>query len=451
MTLNTKHQKIFDEFMNGIVARNPAQPEFHQAVHEVAATVIPAIDKHPQLANTRILDRITEPDRIIIFPIMWEDDNGNMNINRGYRVQFNNAIGPYKGGLRFHPSVNISIFKFLGFEQIFKNALTTLPMGGAKGGSDFNPKGRSDSEVRRFCQEFMTELQRHIGADIDIPAGDIGVGARELGYLFGHYKKLRNVWDGGMTGKGLNYGGSQIRTEATGYGLIYFLDEMMKANNLSLEGKTATVSGSGNVSLYAMQKLEHLGAKAITASDSSGFVHDPDGINGEKLEWLRDLKENRRGRVSEYAEKFGCEFFAGQRPWNVPCDLALPCATENEIDSKDAANLVKNGVIAVAEGANMPTPFDAIRVFRDAGVLYAPSKATNAGGVAVSGLEQSQNSMRLSWPRDQVDQRLREIMTQIHATCAEHGASEPNINYVMGANVAGFLKVADAMVTCGYV
>jgi glutamate dehydrogenase (NADP+) len=392
---------------------------------------------------------MTEPDRVITFRVCWEDDEGNVRVNRGYRVQCNNAIGPYKGGLRFHHDVTLGTLKFLSFEQTFKNSLTGLPMGGAKGGSDFNPKGKSDSEVMRFCQAFMTQLSRHIGADIDIPAGDIGVGAREIGYLFGQHKRLTNEFTGVLTGKGLEYGGSLVRQEATGYGAVYFLEDMLKEKGESLDGKTAVISGSGNVATFAAKKLMALGAKVVTLSDSSGYIHDPDGLNQEKLDYILELKNVRRGRISEYAEQYGVEFHAGKRPWEVACDVALPCATQNEINKEEAELLVKNGCIAVSEGANMPTEDDAVEVFQKAKIMYAPSKAANAGGVAVSGLEMSQNSARISWTEDDLNKQLREIMANIHNRCLEHGREGDYIDYVRGANIAGFIKVADAMLAYG--
>ncbi|MCZ6465524.1 MAG: NADP-specific glutamate dehydrogenase [Proteobacteria bacterium] len=444
--------KEIEGFMAGLVKRNPGEPEFQQAVHEVARDIIPFEIDHLDYKDAHILERMTEPDRIIIFRGAWEDDQGNVRVNRGTRVQFNNAIGPYKGGIRFHPSVTLSVLKFLGFEQTFKNSLTTLPMGGAKGGANFNPKGKSDREVMRFCQSFMTELSRHIGATVDIPAGDIGVGAREVSYLFGQYKRIRNEFTGALTGKGLAFGGSLIRTEATGYGCVYFAREMLARRSDGLRGKTCTISGSGNVALYTAQKLIELGAKVVTLSDSSGFVHDPDGIDEEKLRYVTDLKTVQRGRISEYANAYGCEFHQGKRPWDVPCDLAFPCATQNEIDRDDASALLKGGVQAVVEGANMPSSLDAIQAFQNARILYGPSKAANAGGVAVSGLEQTQNAMRLSWSREEVDRQLREIMAKIHAQCVHWGGdgdTNSYVNYVRGANIAGFVKVADAMLAYG--
>jgi glutamate dehydrogenase (NADP+) len=440
------------EFMTGLERRNPHEVEFHQAAREVAESVLPFIAQHPKYSEARILERMTEPDRIVIFRVTWEDDQGRVRANRAWRVQFNNAIGPYKGGLRFHPSVNQSILKFLGFEQVFKNSLTGLPMGGAKGGANFNPKGKSDSEIMRFCQSLMTELHRHIGESTDIPAGDIGVGAREISFMFGQYKRIVNRWVGVMTGKGLSYGGSLIRREATGYGAVYFLNSMLQHQGDGLEGRICTVSGSGNVAQYAIEKLLDLGAKVVTASDSDGFVYDKDGIDHEKLAWLMDLKEVRRGRIREYAEHFGCDYIDGERPWSVPCDVALPCATQNEISAAEADVLIKNDVKAVAEGANMPTELAGVHAFINAKVLFAPGKAANAGGVAVSGLEQSQNALRLSWSREEVDARLSSIMGKIHDQCVEHGNSGGDyINYIKGANIAGFVKVADAMLAQGYV
>jgi glutamate dehydrogenase (NADP+) len=452
MTLHPEIQRELDEFMANLAVRNPGETEFHQAVHEVAESLMPFLREHPHYAEEQILERMTEPDRVVIFRVTWEDDQGKLNVNRAWRVQFNNSIGPYKGGMRFHPSVTLSVLKFLGFEQVFKNSLTTLPMGGGKGGSNFDPKGRSDREVMRFCHSLMIELHRHIGEDTDVPAGDIGVGAREISYLFGQYKRLANRFTGILTGKGLSFGGSLVRTEATGYGCVYFAENMLATRGDGLENKTATVSGSGNVSLYAIQKLAERGATVVTASDSGGFIYDPDGIRDEKLQWLRELKERRRGRISEYAEKYGCEYHEGKRPWSVPCELAFPCATQNEIDLGDAKSLLGNGVVAVVEGANMPSELDAARLFQQHQLLYGPAKAANAGGVAVSGLEQSQNAMRISWSREEVDSRLQKIMTEIHDRCREHGANgNGTSNYVKGANIAGFIKVADAMLAYGAV
>jgi glutamate dehydrogenase (NADP+) len=439
-------------FMRKIKKRNPGEKEFHQAVHEVVETLMPFILENPKYADAHILERLTEPDRIIIFRVTWEDDRGELHVNRAWRVQFNNSIGPYKGGMRFHTSVNQSVLKFLGFEQIFKNSLTTLPMGGAKGGSNFDPKGKSDREVMRFCHSLMIELHRHVGEDTDVPAGDIGVGAREISYMFGQYKRLSNKFTGVLTGKGLTFGGSLIRTEATGYGCIYFTQEMLATRGDDVRGKVAVVSGSGNVALYAIEKLIELGAKVVTASDSGGYIYDEDGITQEKLEWLKDLKTVRRGRISEYADEFGCVYHEGKRPWAVPCQLAFPCATQNEINMTDAQMLVDNGVIAVAEGANMPTDLEGVKVFLDAGILFGPAKAANAGGVAVSGLEQSQNSLRMSWSREEVDTRLKGIMANIHQKCVQYGTEKTGyINYVKGANIGGFVKVADAMIAYGAV
>ncbi len=445
-------KKEIDRFMKGLVKRNPNEKEFHQAVHEVAESIIPFVQDHDKYRRGFILERMTEPDRVIMFRVSWEDDKGNIRANRAFRVQFNNSIGPYKGGMRFHPSVNLSVLKFLGFEQTFKNSLTGLPMGGAKGGANFNPKGKSDREVMRFCHSLMVELARHIGEDTDVPAGDIGVGAREISYMFGMYKRMENRFTGILTGKGLAFGGSLVRTEATGYGAVYFMEQMLAERGEGFSGRRCVVSGSGNVALYCIQKLGELGAIPVTASDSGGFVYDKDGITGEKFEFLRVLKEVKRGRISEYAEKFGCEYHAGQTPWSVACDLAFPCATQNELTGEDAKELVKNGVKAIAEGANMPTLPEGVEVLKAAKVLFAPGKASNAGGVAVSGLEQSQNSLRISWSRDEVDGHLRKIMTGIHQKCVDYGReADGHVNYVKGANIAGFVKVADAMLAYGIV
>ena len=439
-----------DEFMYGVVKRNPGEEEFHQAVKEVAADVLPFVADKPKYKEWEIMRRIAEPDRAVMFRVTWMDDNGNIRVNRGYRVQNNNAIGPYKGGIRFHPSVTLSVLKFLAFEQTFKNSLTGLPMGGGKGGADFNPKGKSDGEVMRFCQSFMTELVRYIGPDTDVPAGDIGVGAREIGYMFGQYKRLTNSFVGVLTGKGMEFGGSLIRTEATGYGAVYFMQNMLEAQSNSVEGKTCVISGSGNVATHAVEKINDLGGKAVTLSDSSGFIFDPAGINAEKLAWIKDLKNVRRGRISEYADEFGCEFHEG-RPWGVECDLAFPCATQNEIDEGEAKTLVSNNCIGVSEGANMPTVLGGIEIFKDAKIMYGPSKAANAGGVAVSGLEMSQNSARIAWKEEELQKLLRDIMKDIHDNCAEYGAEGKHINYVKGANIAGFIKVANAMMAYGVV
>ncbi|MBL4721058.1 MAG: NADP-specific glutamate dehydrogenase [Alphaproteobacteria bacterium] len=438
-------------FMEGVTRRNPGEPEFHQAVKEVAANIIPYIQDKPIYQEMQILERMSEPDRVIIFRVCWEDDNGNVRVNRGYRVQFNNSIGPYKGGIRFHPSVTLSVLKFLGFEQTFKNSLTGLPMGGAKGGADFNPKGKSNNEVMRFCQSFMTELHRHIGEDTDVPAGDIGVGAREIGFMFGQYKRLTNDFVGVLTGKGLEFGGSLIRTEATGYGAVYFADNMLNRIGDSVKGKSCVVSGSGNVATYAAEKILQLGGKVLTLSDSGGFVHDPDGIDEEKLEFIKDLKQVRRGRISEYVETYKGATFHEGRPWGVTCDIALPCATQNEVSEAEAKTLLANGVTVVSEGANMPTVQDGIDAFIHSKILFAPSKAANAGGVAVSGLEMSQNSARISWDEEELQKLLKSIMLSIHDSCVEYGAEGEHINYMKGANVAGFIKVADAMIAYGVV
>lgn len=439
-------------FMDSVKARNANEPEFLQAVEEVAETVIPFMQENPKYNSAKLLERIVEPERVIMFRVPWTDAEGNVQVNRGYRVEFNSAIGPYKGGLRFHPSVNLSILKFLGFEQIFKNSLTTLPMGGGKGGSDFDPKGKTDNEVMRFCQSFMTELARHIGPDTDVPAGDIGVGGREIGYMFGQYKRLRNEFTGVLTGKGATWGGSLIRPEATGYGTVYFAEEMLKETNDSFNGKTVVISGSGNVAQYACEKATELGAKVVTLSDSKGYIHDPEGIDAEKLAWIMDLKNVRRGRISEYADEYSsATFYAGERPWGVKCDIALPCATQNELNGEEAKALVSNGCKCVAEGANMPSTPEAIEIFHDSKILFAPGKASNAGGVATSGLEMSQNSLRLSWSREEVDGRLHQIMKDIHSACVKYGKEGDQVNYVKGANIAGFVKVADAMLDQGIV
>ncbi|NOY83389.1 MAG: NADP-specific glutamate dehydrogenase [Nitrospirae bacterium] len=440
-----------ETFMNGLIKRNPGELEFHQAVREVAESVIPYILSHSKYEHAGIFQRMTEPDRSIIFRVVWEDDKKNIRINKGYRVQFNNAIGPYKGGLRFHPSVNLSILKFLGFEQTFKNSLTTLPLGAGKGGSDFNPKGKSEREIMRFCQAFMTELSHHIGPHLDVPAGDIGVGSREISFMFGQYKRLKHEFSGTMTGKPLEFGGSLIRKEATGYGCAFFMEEMLKNVGDSVQGKTCLVSGSGNVAQYCTEKIIQLGGKVVTLSDSSGFIYDPEGINEEKLAFVIDLKVIKRGRISEYAKKFNCEFHEGKKPWHLPCDLAFPCATQNEIDEKDAIALASNGIKAIAEGANMPTTIDAIKFFEKSKVLYAPGKASNAGGVAVSGLEMTQNSMRMAWTEVELEDRLKVIMTNIHSQCVTHGGENGYTNYVKGANLAGFIKVANAMLAYGVV
>ncbi len=446
-------KKYVDGFMADLMGRNPGEKEFHQAVREVLESVAPYIMEHPYLMDQKILERIVEPERIIIFRVPWADDEGEIHVNRGYRVQCSSAIGPYKGGIRFHPSVNLSIMKFLAFEQTFKNSLTTLPMGAAKGGSDFNPKGKSDSEVMRFCQSFMTELHRHIGADTDVPAGDIGVGGREIGYMFGQYKRLRDEFTGVLTGKGLAWGGSPLRPEATGYGTCYFASAMLSTRGDSFNGKTVAISGSGNVAQFAAQKALQLGAKVVTMSDSNGYIYDPDGIDEEKLAYIMQLKNIFRGRIREYAEKYpSATYYPEERPWNVKCDIALPCATQNELDGNQARTLVANGCICVAEGANMPCTPEAIEVFQQAKLLYSPGKASNAGGVATSGLEMTQTSMRLKWTREEVDGHLKRIMTDIHEACVKYGTEKDGyVNYVKGANIAGFIKVAEAMMSQGLV
>jgi len=441
-----------NEFMNHVIAQNPSQPEFIQAVKEVVDSVWEVYDSNPVFQAANIMKRIVIPERIVIFRVPWVNDKGEIQVNRGYRVEFNNAIGPFKGGLRFHPSVNLSILKFLGFEQIFKNSLTTMPMGGAKGGSDFDPKGKTDNEIMHFCQSFMTELYRHIGARTDVPAGDIGVGGREIGYLYGQYKRIKNEHVSALTGKGVQWGGSLIRPEATGYGAVYLAKEMLATQDDSFEGKIVAVSGSGNVAQYATQKLNELGAKVVTLSDSSGYIYDPDGISGEKWDYVMDLKNVRRGRIKEYAKEFGCKYFEGKRPWDIPCDAALPCATQNEINGDEAKMLVKNGCYLVSEGANMPSTPEAVEVFKKAKILFAPGKAANAGGVATSGLEMTQNYMGLSWSREKVNEELKNIMVKIHEQCVEYGRiNDKYVDYVKGANIAGFMKVAIAMVDLGCV
>jgi len=451
--MSNKYQAQIDAFMEKVKATNGHETEFLQAVHEVAEAVIPVIEETPKYKAAKILDRIVEPERTIIFRVPWMDDQGQPQVNRGFRIEFNSAIGPYKGGLRFHPSVNLSILKFLGFEQIFKNSLTTLPMGGGKGGSDFDPKGKSDNEVMKFCQSFMLELSKHIGPNTDVPAGDIGVGGREIGYMFGQYKRIRNEFTGVLTGKGLNWGGSLIRPEATGYGTVYFAKEMLATKNDSFKGKTVVVSGSGNVAQYACEKATEFGAKVVTVSDSSGYIYDAAGIDAEKLAFVMELKNVRRGRISEYADKYpSAKFVAGARPWEVKADVALPCATQNELNGDEAKQLIANGITAVAEGANMPCTPEAIAAFQDAGVLFSPGKASNAGGVATSGLEMSQNSLRMNWTREEVDQKLHGIMVSIHEACVKYGTREDGyVDYVRGANIAGFVKVADAMIDQGLV
>ena len=446
-------QNYINGFMAELTAKNPGEKEFHQAVREVLESVAPYMTEHPYLIEQKILERIVEPERIIIFRVPWLNDEGEIQVNRGYRVQMNSAIGPYKGGIRFHPSVNLSIMKFLAFEQTFKNSLTTLPMGAGKGGSDFNPKGKSDNEVMRFCQSFMTELQRHIGADTDVPAGDIGVGGREIGYMFGQYKRLRDEFTGVLTGKGLAWGGSPMRPEATGYGTCYFAQAMLATRGDSLSGKTVAISGSGNVAQYAAQKCLQLGAKVVTMSDSNGCIYDPEGIDEEKLAYVMQLKNIFRGRIKEYVEKYpSAQYFDRQRPWSVKCDVAMPCATQNELNGDEAKTLLSNGCMCVAEGANMPCTPEAIEAFQSAKILYSPGKASNAGGVATSGLEMTQNSIRLKWTREEVDANLMRIMTDIHEACVKYGTEEDGyVNYVKGANIAGFIKVAEAMMAQGLV
>ena len=444
--------KIIKQFLSQVSAKNQNEPEFMQAVTEVAETVIPYIVTKDIYYGQNILLRMVEPERVVSFRVAWIDDNEEIQVNRGYRIEMNSAIGPYKGGLRFHPSVNLSVLKFLAFEQVFKNALTTLPMGGGKGGSDFDPKGKSDTEVMRFCQSFMTELFRHIGPNKDIPAGDIGVGGREIGYMFGQYKRLKNEFSGVFTGKGISWGGSLIRPEATGYGVAYFIEEMLKHKKKGVKGKKVVISGSGNVAQFATEKFIEMGAKVLTLSDSSGFIHDPSGINKDKLKYVMQLKNEQRGRISEYEKKYPkAKFFPKDKPWKVACDIAIPCATENELSQSDAKNLIKNGVTVVAEGANMPCTSEAINAFQNSKVLYAPGKASNAGGVAVSGLEMAQNSLKNTWSRKIVDGKLQEIMTDIHSSCLEYGKEKNSIDYLKGANIAGFVKVADAMLAQGVV
>jgi glutamate dehydrogenase (NADP+) len=443
--------KKVDEFMKKVIERDPGQPEFHQAVREVVESVMSFIEANPKYEKAKILERMVEPERVIMFRVPWLNDHGEFQVNRGFRIQMNSAIGPYKGGIRLHPSVNLGILKFLAFEQVFKNSLTTLPMGGAKGGSDFDPKGKSDNEVMKFCQSFMTELFRHIGPDTDVPAGDIGTGGREIGFMYGQYKRLRNEFTGVLTGKGLQWGGSLVRPEATGYGCVYFVQEMLKTKGESLKGKICAVSGSGNVAQYTVEKLHQLGAKVVTLSDSNGFIYDKDGIDDKELKCVMNLKNERRGRIKECAKEFSCKYFENERPWGIKCDIAFPSATQNEIDETDAKALVKNGCMAIGEGANMPSTPEAIKVFQKAKILYAPGKASNAGGVATSGLEMSQNSMRLSWTREEVDNRLHNIMIAIHEQCVKYGKEGKYVDYVKGANVAGFVKVADAMLAQGLV
>ena len=449
---NNAYDQLVKDFMAIIIAKNSGETEFHQAVQEVVETLVPFIEENPQYKEAKILERIAEPERVILFRVPWVDDKGEIQINKGYRIEMNSAIGPYKGGLRFHPTVNLGILKFLAYEQVYKNSLTTLPMGGGKGGSDFDPKGKSDNEVMKFCQSFMTELCKHIGPNTDIPAGDIGVGGREIGFLFGQYKRIRNEFTGVLTGKGREWGGSLIRPEATGYGATYFAAEMLKTRGDSLEGKTVAISGSGNVAQYACEKVTELGGKVVTLSDSSGYIYDPEGIDKEKLDYVMHLKNVKRGRIKEYAEKYGCEYHEGLRPWGVKCDVAMPNATQNEINEDEAKILIENGCYCISEGANMPSTPEAVVVYQEAKILYGPGKAANAGGVSVSGLEMSQNSLRLSWTREEVDSRLQIIMKDIHETCVKYGTVDDKyIDYVKGANIGGFVKVADAMLAQGVI
>lgn len=447
---NVYEQKVND-FMAKVIAKNPSEVEFHQAVHEVVESVIPFIEENPQYKEAKVLERMVEPERVLMFRVPWLDDRGDVQVNRGFRIEMNSAIGPYKGGLRLHPTVNLGVLKFLAFEQVFKNSLTTLPMGGGKGGSDFDPKGKSDNEVMRFIQSFMSELFRHIGPNTDVPAGDIGVGGREIGFLFGQYKRLRNEFTGVLTGKGMEWGGSLIRPEATGYGTVYFAEEMLKTRGDSMKGKVCAISGSGNVAQYATEKATEFGAKVVTLSDSSGYIYDPDGIDAEKLAFVMELKNVKRGRIKEYADKYGVQYFPGERPWSVKCDVALPCATQNEVNEEEAKTLLSNGCFVICEGANMPSSPEAIEVYQNAKILYGLGKAANAGGVAVSGLEMSQNSMRYNWTREEVDAKLHQIMKDIHTTCVKWGKEGDYIDYVKGANIGGFVKVADAMIAQGVV
>ncbi len=450
--MSKTHEKAISDFVKKVAAKNPNEEEFLQAVQEVAETVIPFIEDNPKYKQSNLLERMVEPERVLMFRVPWLDDKGNIQVNRGFRIEMNSAIGPYKGGLRFHPSVNLSVLKFLAFEQVFKNSLTTLPMGGGKGGSDFDPKGKSDNEVMKFCQSFMTELCRHIGPNTDVPAGDIGVGGREIGYMFGQYKRIRNEFTGVLTGKGLSFGGSLIRPEATGYGCVYFLQEMLSYTDDDLKGKTVCISGSGNVAQYACEKATEIGAKVVTLSDSTGYIHDEKGIDEKKLAFVMELKNVKRGTIKEYADKFGAKFFEGKRPWSVKCDIAMPCATQNELNGEEAKQLIKNGCIAAAEGANMPCTPEAVEAFHKAKVFFSPGKASNAGGVATSGLEMSQNSLRYNWSAEEVDQKLHDIMKDIHRQCVKFGCDDKGfVDYVKGANIAGFVKVADAMLAQGAV
>jgi len=448
---DSKTQEYLERYMEGVTKRNPGEPEFIQAVYEVASTIFPYIADKPIYHELQILERMAEPDRVVYFRVPWTDDEGNIRNNRGFRVQFNNAIGPYKGGIRFHPSVNLSVLKFLGFEQTFKNSLTGLPMGGGKGGANFNPKGKSDNEIMRFCQSYVTELYRHIGPNTDVPAGDIGVGGREIGYMFGQYKRITNEFVGVLTGKGLSFGGSRMRTEATGYGAVYYLNNMLEHAKDGVEGKRVLISGSGNVATHAAEKVVQLGGTPLTLSDSGGFIHDPDGLTQEKIDWIKELKNVRRGRISEYVDEFKGATFSEGRPWAVEADLAVPCATQNEVNGDEAAVMIKNGVKAIAEGANMPCEQAAVDAFVDAGVMFGPAKAANAGGVGVSGLEMSQNSGRISWDDDTLHGHLKDMMKDIHDSCVEYGQEKDGVNYLKGANVAGFVKVADAMLAYGHV
>ena len=449
--MSNKYHNQIEAFMTQVKSKDAHEPEFIQAVQEVAEAIIPFMNENPKYNSSKLLERIVEPERVIMFRVPWVDDHGKVQLNRAFRVEFNSAIGPYKGGLRFHPSVNLGILKFLGFEQVFKNSLTTLPMGGGKGGSDFDPKGKSNNEVMRFCQSFMTELCKHIGPNTDVPAGDIGVGGREIGYMFGQYKRIRNEFTGVLTGKGINWGGSLIRPEATGYGCVYFAQNMLATKGDDFQGKTVSISGSGNVAQYACEKATELGAKVVTLSDSSGYIYDPSGIDADKLSFVMELKNVKRGRIKEYADKYGCEFHEGQRPWSVKCDIALPCATQNELNEPEAKALISNGCFCISEGANMPSTPQAIEVFHKAKIMFAPGKASNAGGVATSGLEMSQNALRLSWTREEVDAKLKTIMKDIHEACVAYGQEKDHIDYVKGANIAGFVRVADAMLDQGVV
>lgn len=447
----TDYKKIVDDFMVHVIARNPGENEFHQAVREIVESLIPYIEEHPKYKQAKILERMVEPERVVMFRVPWMDDKGEIHVNRGFRVEMNSAIGPYKGGLRFHPSVNLSIMKFLAFEQVFKNSLTTLPMGGGKGGSDFDPRGKSDAEIMRFCQSFMTELFRYIGPNTDVPAGDIGVGAREIGYLFGQYKRIKNEFTGVLTGKGLEYGGSVIRPEATGFGVVYFTQEILKTMGMDIKGKTVAISGFGNVAWGVAKKVAELGGKVVTLSGPDGYIYDPNGVIGEKVDYMVEMRLSGRDKVKDYADKYNVEFYAGKKPWSVPCDIAIPCATQNEVGIEDAKNLVKNGIKCYVEAANMPTTLEAMKYIQENNIPYGPSKAANAGGVAVSGLEMTQNAMHISWTPQEVDSKLHEIMINIHNTCLKYGKEGDKVNYIKGANIGGFVKVADAMIAQGLV